>query len=437
MSDYDKIKSVALEQYRDMPDEANLLYIRNHILMQVQQELKRGADNDEEAKRFRSAYDALSRDLEVIENKRFDAAIGSVDRIISKNDYIGILPVEELDGQIIKRKLHDSAEDKFVAMIHAYSKNAVIIDVPDNKNVRANLLFINTDAPLVTQVLINVGKNSKLELTQLFQSKTTGGSVLAIMNEARVAEDSKVEINLLHNEDRNTKVLNFCKGYAKARSNLNVNFVYNGGALTRSKNSITAVDETSSVDVRELIFGASEQKFDVNTVIENSGPETNSVLESKAAVKDRSVSWLKGFAKINLGSTGAKSFVSERGLIIDKEAKIESLPSMAIDESAVRATHSSATAPINEESLFYITSRGMEISMAKRLMLTGFFADTLYKVNDKLIKIMALALIREKIDGKGFGHVPRIDDDDVVFAGFAGKEEENQIGQHYKYRGQT
>ena len=69
-------------------------------------------------------------------------------------------------------------------------------------------------------------------------------------------------------------------------------------------------------------------------------------------------------------------------------------------------------------------------------MLTGFFADALYKVNDKLIKAMSLALIREKVGGKGFGHVPKVDDDDIIFAGFAGKEEEAQIGQHYKYRAQ-
>jgi Fe-S cluster assembly protein SufD len=436
LTDYNEIKSVAQEQYAKMPDEANLLYIRNHVLMQVQQELTRDGGAEDETRHFRSAYDSLSKELELIESRRFDAVIGSADKVISAAGHIGVIPVEELPDAIIKSKLHDNYEDKFVAMIHAYSKYAVVIDVPDNAKMNINLLFINTDAPLITQVLTRVGNNSKLGLTEIFQSKTTGSSVLGAMNEVSVADSSSVEVNMLHNEDKDTKVLNFCKGRAGSSSKLNVNFVYNGGSLTRSKNSVKAIGSQSQVDVRELIFGEGDQKFDVNTVIENDGIETNSILESKAAVKGRSIAWLKGFAKIDYGSVGAKSFVSERGLIVDRGAKIESLPSMAIDESEVRATHSSATAPIDEDSLFYIGSRGITEAMARRLMLTGFFADTLYKVNDRLIKVIALALIREKISGRGFGHVPRIDNDDIVFAGFAGKEEEAQLGQHYKYRTQ-
>ncbi len=436
MTGYNDIKSVAQEQYAKMPDESNLLYIRNHILMQVQQELKRSTDAAEEAKRFMASHDGLTKELDAIGNIRFDAVIGSTDKIVSTSDYVGILPVDELPEDAVRGKLHESSEDKFVAMVHAHSKYAVLIDVPNNRSVDLKLLFINTDAPLITQVLIKVGENAKLNVTELFQSKTTDSSVLGVMNEVKAGQGSDVEINMLHNEDKNTKVLNFCKGKAGSTAKLNMNFIYNGGLLTRSKNSVTAAGAQSKVDVRELIFGEGEQKFDINTVIENDGEDTNAVLESKAAVKDTAVAWLKGFAKIDYGSVGARSFVNERGLIIDRSAKIESLPSMAIDESQVKATHSSATAPVNDDSLFYIKSRGITEAAARRLMLTGFFADALYKVNDKLIKAMSLALIREKVGGKGFGHVPKVDDDDIIFAGFAGKEEEAQIGQHYKYRAQ-
>lgn len=436
MTNYEEFRDSAVEAYKSLPEEMDPLYTRNHINLQLGKEIRASTDVDGESRRFREAYGALSKDLNAVEELRFDAAIGSTSSILSNPSVVSLVSPDELGYELINRKMHSNTEDKFAALIHANTREFVVIDVPEGKKAHINIAFVNTESPLVTQVLIRVGKNAKLKLTEFMHSKTAEHSLLGIMNEISSDNYSSVELGIVHNEGPSTKVLNFCKGLAGEGSSMRINFVYNGGSMVRSKNNVSAAGRSSNIEVRELAFSSSDQKFDINTVVRNAAEESNTLLESKAAVKDSSLCLLKGFARIDYGAKGSRSYVSERGLIVDKGAKIESLPSMAIDESEVKATHSSATAQVSEESLFYLAARGIPESLANRLVLTGFFAETLYKMEDSMMKVMSLAMVKEKLDGLGFGHVPKITEDDVLLGSMT-QRGINEMYEHYKFRQQA
>ncbi len=189
-----------------------------------------------------------------------------------------------------------------------------------------------------------------------------------------------MEINALHNENSNTVNLSFMRNRIGEDSHLKLNSVYSGAAHTRVRNVIEATGKGSNVDVNEIIFGASEQKFDISTYIVNKGAHTNASLESKAALMDKSFCIMKGFAKIEKGATKAKSYVHERGILLDKGAKVDGLPDMSVDENDVKATHSSATSPVDPESVFYLMSKGIDELGVRRLLVSGFFANSMAKV---------------------------------------------------------
>ena len=47
----------------------------------------------------------------------------------------------------------------------------------------------------------------------------------------------------------------------------------------------------------------------------------------------------------------------------------------------MRCSHASAVGPVDEEQRFYLESRGVPAKVAERLILLGFFAELLEKVN--------------------------------------------------------
>jgi len=331
-------------------------------------------------------------------------------------------------------RLHDSNEDKYVAYIHGYSSKVINIKVPKGQTAQINLLFVNSGMPLNTEVLIELGEGAKLNLFELYQSSSKTVSSLGVIHEATLEKDAQVEINALHNENENTVVLGFLKNKSGEGSHLRFNSVYNGGSNTRVRNYVDANGLKSNVDVNEIVFGSSAQKFDVNTFIINEGKDTNASLDSKAALMDTSFCILKGYAKVLKGANKARSYVHERGILLDRGAKVVGLPDMSVSENDVKATHSSATAPIDPESVFYMMSKGIDENGVRKLLVTGFFSGSIVKISNELMREASMALILNKLERKKFGEAPKIDQNELLVTASDVAERDIFKG-HYKYRG--
>ena len=163
----------------------------------------------------------------------------------------------------------------------------------------------------------------------------------------------------------------------------------------------------AGAEVNELIVGAGDQKMDISSNVINSAESSNATLESKAVLMDRSVCMLKGYALIGENAAESRSYVNERGIILDKAAHMDSIPSMSIRNSNVKATHSSATAPIDEESVFYLMSRGASELEAKRMIVNGFITGIIGKIGDVLVREIVASIVNEKVTTRNFGFAPK------------------------------
>jgi Fe-S cluster assembly scaffold protein SufB len=244
-------------------------------------------------------------------------------------------------------------------------------------------------------------------------------------------EYSKCEINMLHNESYDTTVLNIYEAKSLADSSLKMNYFYSGGSTTKAHGTIEAHDYSSSIDVNEFIFGSDGQKMDINTNIVNSSNNTTARLATRAAAMGSATCYLKGFSKIINGSKDSRSFVEESGMLLDRSARIDSIPAMSIDENKVKATHSSAIGPIDEESLFYMGTHGVDQEKAKELLVNGFFSSQLGSVSNNQAREAFIAIIRAKMkNGSEIGKTPKLNSSGLWFADSGS----DMFKGHYKYR---
>ncbi len=66
------------------------------------------------------------------------------------------------------------------------------------------------------------------------------------------------------------------------------------------------------------------------------------------------------------------SFVSQDFLMLDSSASVDALPSLEIEADDVKAAHAATISCLDEEKLFYMTSRGMSKMQARDLIVEGF-----------------------------------------------------------------
>lgn len=79
-------------------------------------------------------------------------------------------------------------------------------------------------------------------------------------------------------------------------------------------------------------------------------------------------------AKIVIPKHGllSDSFVSQNFLLLDDSSLAEAIPSLEIEADEVKASHSATVSPVDAERLFYLTSRGVSESDARKLIVEGF-----------------------------------------------------------------
>jgi Fe-S cluster assembly protein SufB/Fe-S cluster assembly protein SufD len=121
-------------------------------------------------------------------------------------------------------------------------------------------------------------------------------------------------------------------------------------------------------------------------------------------------------------------------MILSKDALADAIPGLEIETNEVKATHSASVAQINEEEIFYLTSRGLSEDEAKKLIIVGFFEPIVER-----IPVPEIAKrIRRIVDLKWSGiydfnsslTTPALDDEYYE----EGQKTHDIFEGHYKYR---
>lgn len=104
---------------------------------------------------------------------------------------------------------------------------------------------------------------------------------------------------------------------------------------------------------------------------------------AKGVVADKSKVGFVGEIDITLQGGGTDSYLKEDVLMLDPTAKIDAIPSLEIKTNDVKAGHGVSISKLNEDKLFYLTSRGVTPDVARKLVLVGFLRDLYYNLSDR------------------------------------------------------
>jgi Fe-S cluster assembly protein SufD len=84
-------------------------------------------------------------------------------------------------------------------------------------------------------------------------------------------------------------------------------------------------------------------------------------------------------------------------MVLSESAKADAIPNLEIEANDVRCGHAASVGPVEEETLFYLQSRGIPRDEAERLVVTGFFQEVLDRVALEEVRHGAELAIQEEL----------------------------------------
>jgi Fe-S cluster assembly protein SufD len=283
-------------------------------------------------------------------------------------------------GQIVK-----PGEGKFAAMAAALASRGVLLYVPKGVTVEEPLHSVlwgpGGGLAYFSHLLVWVEDSASVTYVHEAASPTEDKQTLhAGIVELHVGEGASLRFVELQSWGEH--VWNFSHERARTMRDANLDWIFGalGSRLTKNFSEINLEGEGSTARMSGFYFTDGEQHLDHDTQQNHLAPHTTSDLLFKGALEDKSRSVWQGMIHVAPVAQRTDGYQANRNLVLSKHARADSIPGLEILADDVRCTHGATVGKIDETELFYLLSRGIPQTDARRLIVEGFFDPIMQRI---------------------------------------------------------
>ncbi|MEO3814509.1 Fe-S cluster assembly protein SufD [Sphaerisporangium sp. B11E5] len=172
-----------------------------------------------------------------------------------------------------------------------------------------------------------------------------------------------------------------------------------GGDVVRLAPSVSYTGRGGDADLSGLYFVDAGQHIEHRLLVDHSVPDCRSNVDYRGALQgdEAHAVWI-GDVMIRVEATGTDTYELNRNLILTDGARADSVPNLEILTGEVAgAGHASASGRLDDEHTFYLQARGIPYDEARRLVIRGFFAQLINKIEVEEIRDRVLAAVEAEL----------------------------------------
>jgi Fe-S cluster assembly protein SufD len=170
-----------------------------------------------------------------------------------------------------------------------------------------------------------------------------------------------------------------------------------GASLARAEVEAVLAEPGGFSELLGVFFADEHQHFDHRSLQDHVASNCTSDLLYKGALLDESRAVYSGWVHVRPGAQKTNAMQTSRNMVLSEHAKADAIPNLEIEANDVRCGHAASVGPVEEETLFYLQSRGIPRDEAERLVVTGFFQEVLDRVTLDEVRRGAELAIQEEL----------------------------------------
>lgn len=277
-----------------------------------------------------------------------------------------------------------SSDDAIVQRIHAEAEDVFLLEIAENVDVTDPIYLSrvvdDSQGAELSRVRISLGVNSKAVIVV----ENTGQAILGEDVEISLAPGSTLKFITLQEWESNAIHAARHHAIVDRDATFQSITVSVGGAVVRLLPTVEFAGPGASAELLGVYFATAGQHLEHRMHINHGVPRARSRVNYKGALAgaDARTVWI-GDVHIRAAAEGTDTYELNRNLLLSDGARADSVPNLEIETGEiVGAGHASTTGRFDDEQLFYLMSRGIEMDEARRLVVRGFFSEIISKIGD-------------------------------------------------------
>jgi Fe-S cluster assembly scaffold protein SufB len=169
-----------------------------------------------------------------------------------------------------------------------------------------------------------------------------------------------------------------------------------GGHLVRHHLELAVSEPGGDMAFRGVFFTERDEHLDTFAVdLHETGPSGGDV-HWRGAATGQSRASFEGLIQIDPGSQQTHTYLQIHTMMLSPKARLDAIPSVLVSADDVSASHGGTVGELDESSIFYMQSRGLDRASAVKVLVEGFFEPVLGQLEDEPLE----ALVRSKLEDK-------------------------------------
>jgi Fe-S cluster assembly protein SufD len=307
-------------------------------------------------------------------------------------------------SELVEQHLHalvPTDRTRFTALHGAFRTGGTFLYVPADVSVALplqTLTYLDADgAAVFPHTLLIAERGSEVTFIDRYASPDLGSALSDAITEIVIGDGAHVRYASIQEWGAGVTHLAVQRASVGRDADYRSLAIGFGATLARVEAETVLAAPGGFSEMLGVFFADDDQHFDHRSVQDHIAPNCTSDLLYKGALRDESRAVYSGWVHVRPDAQKTQAMQTSRNMVLSERAKADAIPNLEIEANDVRCGHAASVGPVEEETLFYLESRGIPPDEAERLVVTGFFQEVLDRVTLAEVRQGAELAIQEEL----------------------------------------
>ncbi len=290
-----------------------------------------------------------------------------------------------------KTKIPFNYENSLIDLNNAFTNKNYKIIIKKNYSLKKPLIIYHITNKKIESTNVNLRldfelePNSSLKLIDFFDDNSNKNFTNILYNfqlqRYSILKNYKVD------KSKNKNIKYSYNNIEQETNSISETFILSAGSdYFKNEINCNLNGNYSSAFVNGVLSLRDSQLHEIRTNINHLVENTKSYQLIKSVLGKNSKAVYQGRIFVNSKAQKTDGYQLSKAILLDETSEFNAKPELEIYADDVKCSHGSASGSLNENSIFYLMSRGLNYQQSKELLINGFLLDVVEKITDSEIK---------------------------------------------------
>ena len=300
---------------------------------------------------------------------------------------------------------HKISKNPLVCLNHALAENGYSLEIDKDYKFKKVLVIYNFFKKDVENKILNnknkikLNANSELHVIEYTINESSSKFINNVYENIILEKNSKLKNLFIQGNKSDGFFHKFLKNKLSLNSDYS-NFIFSSG-LRFNKVDIECdlIEENSRCSILSALFLKKDEHQEIKTLVNHLAPNCQSNQKVKNVLSSESKAVYQGKIFVKDIAQKTDAYQLSKALLLDDKAEFNSKPELEIYADDVKCSHGSSSGNIDQDSLHYLMTRGLNRNESTKLLIKGFLNDVIEVIKSTSIKKFIEAKLEQQING--------------------------------------